>query len=60
MNLYLIHYDSQPFYVEAPDFAAAIEFWHAHVKELWGDDYEGDEQPESVALVHEEPVVRSP
>ncbi len=60
MNLYLIHYDSVAFYVEASDFSTAIEVWDDHVKVLWGDDYEGDEQPESAALVHNEPVIRAP
>ena len=58
MNLYLIQFDSQPYYVEAEDFPAAIEVWKVHVAHLWGDDYDGTEQPESVSLVHDEPVVR--
>lgn len=58
MLLYLVQFDAQDYYVEAPDFPAAIELWKVHVAKLWGDDYDGTEQPESVALVHDEPVVR--
>lgn len=59
MNLYLVQYDSQYYYVEAPGFSEAIDLWKGHVKKLWGDEYDGTEQPESVAHVHDEPVVRT-
>lgn len=58
INLYLIHYDHQPYYVEAENLASAVERWKAHVKVVWGDDYDGTEEPESIALVHEEAVIR--
>lgn len=57
MNLYRILYDVSPKYVQAEDFAAAVQAWKEHVKELWGDEYEGNEQPESVELIHNEPVI---
>lgn len=55
--LYLIQYDSVNYYAEAADLAKAVEAWKAHVKIAWGDDYDGTEEPESIALVHEEPVI---
>lgn len=58
MNLYLVQFDGQSWYVEAPNFAAAIEAWKKRVEVEWGSDYDGTEQPCSVALVQDEPVVR--
>lgn len=58
MNLYLVIYDGQHFYVEAKNFAQAIELWTEHVKEVWGDDFDGTEQPESCAHIHDEAVIR--
>lgn len=58
MNLYHVQFDSQTYYVEAGSFADAIILWGRHVSVLWGDDYDGTEEPESVALVHDEPVIR--
>lgn len=60
MSLYLIQYDSEPYYVEARDFHRAIRTWTQHVKILWGTDFDGTEEPESVALVHEDAVLREP
>jgi len=58
MNLYLVQYDSVSYYVEAPSFAHAIDLWERHVAAIWGSDFDGTEQPESVALVHDESVIR--
>lgn len=57
MKLFLIHFDGEPYYVNSQGFTEAIDAWKDHVKELWGDDYEGDEIPESVALIHDGPVI---
>jgi hypothetical protein len=59
MNLYQVLYDGQHYYVEAESFTAAIGLWKIHVSMLWGEDYDGSEQPESVALIHDDPVIRS-
>lgn len=58
MNLYHVQFDSQSWWVEAPTFAAAIEAWHSRVRAEWGDDYDGTEQPDSVAHVHDGGVIR--
>lgn len=58
-NLYHVRYDGQDYYVEAHCFPVAIGRWKNHVKKLWGREYDGTEEPESVALVHEGPVIRA-
>lgn len=58
MHLYLVQFDGINYYVEAASFGEAIGKWQSHVKVLWGDDYDGTEQPESVAHVHDEAVIR--
>ena len=58
MNLYLIHFDGEPDYVEALDFVTAIELWRAKlIADNEPDDFHPDVQPESVALVHDAPVI---
>lgn len=57
-ELYHVQFDHMDYYVEAPSFALAIEAWKRHVAVLWGTDYDGTEEPESVALVHDEAVIR--
>lgn len=59
MNLYQVLYDSQHYYVEAESFPAAIDLWKAHVAKVWDDDFDGYEEPESVALIHDGEVIRS-
>lgn len=59
MNLYHVQFDGQSYWVEAGDFGTAVILWKGHVKDLWGEDYDGTEQPDSVHLVHDEPVIRS-
>jgi hypothetical protein len=59
MNLYHVQYDSQSFWVEAETFGQAVDLWKAHVKVLWDQDYMDTDQPESVHLVHDEPVIRA-
>ncbi len=59
MNLYMVTFDGQHDYVEAADFATAIELWRAKLIDAhMPGDFEPDVQPESVVLVHDEPVVR--
>lgn len=58
MNLYLVQFDNQPYYVEASNFGDAIAAWKRHVAQAWGQDYDGTEEPESVALIHDEAVIR--
>lgn len=58
MKLYMVQFDGQQYYIEAESFRKAIEAWRRHVAVLWEEDYEGTEEPESVALVHDDPVIR--
>lgn len=58
MKLYLVRWDGMPTYVEALSFAEAIELWSCHMAKEQGADWDGDEEPEEVALVHDEAVVR--
>lgn len=61
-RLYLIQYDGQNDYVEAPTFAEAVRIWTEHSQAQEGLCEDGTEsftdQPESVALVSESPVIR--
>lgn len=59
MNLYRVLFDGQEFYVEAESFAVAVSLWTGHVRDIWGSDFDGTEQPESVQLMHDEPVIRA-
>ncbi len=58
MNLYLIHYDGEPYYVEAPSLEEASDLWKLHVKKEWEEAY-NNEEPESIALMHDYPVIRA-
>ena len=62
-KLYRVEFDGQPEYVEADDFRTAIDLWRAKLLAEWTEDgarEEGDEEiePDSVTLVHDEPVLR--
>lgn len=59
MKLYCILFDSRRYHVEAESIAKAVEYWRRHVAVEWGDDYDGTEEPESIALVHDEAVIRA-
>lgn len=56
-NLYLVIFDTVHYYVQSNTMSEAINKWKAHVKVRWGDDYDGTEEPESCAHVHDEPVI---
>ena len=56
--LYRIQFDCVDYYVEAPDIKKAIDAWKAHVKLIWGDDYEESDFPESIHHIHEGSVIR--
>jgi len=58
MKLYHVQYDGQSFWIEAESFAKAVEKWHVHCREQDGQDYDDSLEPESVHLVHDEPVIR--
>ena len=58
IKLYHVQFDWQSYWIEADSFANAVTVWKDHVKELWGTEYDGSEEPESVHLVHNEPVLR--
>jgi hypothetical protein len=58
--LYLVTFDGCPDYVEADSFPDAIDVWRANlIGENPPDSFEADVQPESVELLHEEPVIRA-
>lgn len=57
MSLYHIQYDGEPYYVEAPGFGEAVEVFKAHLKEI-DNEIDGRNEPDSVALLSEEPVIR--
>lgn len=54
--LYLATHDSINDYIEANSFSDAIAVWKTHVRKSEGGLW--DEDPESLALVHDEPVIR--
>ena len=58
MKLYHVQFDGASFWIEADSYSNAVLTWKAHVKVLWENGYDGTEEPESVHLVHEEPVIR--
>jgi hypothetical protein len=58
MSAYMIQFDGQTRVVDAPGFTEAIEAWHEAMQIEWGDDYDGTEQPESVALIDDDLVIR--
>lgn len=59
LKLFQITFDDQHDYVEAATMSAAIATWHACMKGENGDDWHGDEEPESCALVHRSAVIRA-
>ena len=58
MKLYHVQFDGQSYWIEADSFANAVLVWKDHVRQVWGVDYDGTEEPESVHLVHDEPVLK--
>ena len=64
MKLYHVQFDGASFFIEAEDYieaenyADADSIWRAHVRVLCENDYDGTEEPESVHLIHAEPVIR--
>lgn len=58
MRLYVVQNEGESHYVEAPSLAGAIEAWKRHEAELWGEENDETEEPESVTLVHEGAVIR--
>ncbi len=59
MNVYMIQFDASNRVVEAPSFADAINAWRAAMQEEWGVEYDGTEEPDSVSLVDDLPVIRA-
>lgn len=50
--------DHRDYMIEADSFEKCIELWREFVKEEWGSDYEDTDQPASVHLIHDDPVIR--
>lgn len=57
MSLYRVEFDAQDYWIEAADFADAVQLWKRHVAVEWGADFTGEEQPESVEHVTVDPVI---
>jgi len=59
MKLYLLTFDGQEYYVEATSMHMAQAVWLDAMRAEWESDWTGDEEPDQVALVHDEPVLRA-
>jgi hypothetical protein len=59
LKLFAVMYDGDNDYVEAETMRDAIAIWHAHMKLQNGNDWFGDEEPESCSLVIGKPVLRA-
>lgn len=59
MKVYIIRFDGGASIVEAETFGAAVESWRAVKRVEWGTDFEETDEPESVELIHDEPVIRA-
>jgi len=57
MKLFQIHYDGEPYFVQACNMGDAIRTWHEHIKTLWVEDYTGEEEPDSCSLIHDGVVI---
>ena len=57
MPLYCVSFDDQNDYVEAANFTEAIAKWDKHIRED-PDMADFDDEPDSCALISEEPVIR--
>lgn len=58
MRLYRILFDAQPEFVEAADLGNAVRIWRQKKSVDWDDEYDGTEEPESIELLHDGPVLR--
>lgn len=58
MRLYRVLFDGQWVYVEARSFLGAMVAWRGWAQKEWGEDFTGEEEPESLELVHDGPVYR--
>ena len=56
-KVYGVTYDGETRIVIAPTFGDAVELWLMEMQGEWGDDWTGDEQPEQVVLISDEPVI---
>lgn len=52
--LFLIQFDGETSYVEAPDMCETIHRWKEAMELTWGDI----EEPESCAAIHDGEVIR--
>jgi hypothetical protein len=57
-KLYLITFDRVPFYVEAVTMREAESIWLEAMRDEWESDWDGNEEPEQISLVYDEPVIR--
>lgn len=58
MKLYRVTFDNQPDYVEAASFGHALLIWREHVIADNPGDFDATVEPESLELVHDQPVWR--
>ncbi len=59
MKLYKVIFDSQPDFVEAETFGAAIQIWRKQLQTDNPDAFWDDVEPEAVELVHDASVLRT-
>lgn len=60
MSLYHVQYDGVSYWVEAVAFSHCVDIWKNNVRELWGSEFDGTEEPESVHRVSGDAVLRTP
>ena len=66
MSLYHVQSNEEIFFVEAQSYEAALEIWKKHIrKENFRvpfdetDELKGFDEPESIAIVTDQPVLRT-
>lgn len=58
LRVYHIQFDGEQYVVEAMSVAMAVKAWKKHVKEEWQEDFDNTEEPESITLINDKPVIR--
>lgn len=60
MKLYRVEFSDGggPWFVEARSMGEAQRLWLKAMRGVWESDWTGEEEPDAIALVHDEPVIR--
>lgn len=56
-KVYGVTFDGQTRVVLAPTFGDAVALWLEAMREPWGDEWTGDEEPEQIVLISDEPAI---